>query len=88
MFTVSGQQFCKESIKLQTRIIFERCYSVFHYCLLACRYVMLQKSILSKPKWVEQAVVWGARSPPYPPPPPPSRRDCTGVSYEDSLETG
>ena len=34
--------------------------------LLSCRNVMLQKSILSKPKWGAQAVVWGAR-PPAPP---------------------
>ena len=31
--------------------MFENYYSVFHYCLLSCRYVMLQKSILSEPKW-------------------------------------
>ena len=30
---------------------FENFSSFFHYCMLSCRYVMLQKSILSKPKW-------------------------------------
>ena len=40
---VGGQQFHKESRKLQTRIMFERYCSIFHYCLLFCRYVMFQK---------------------------------------------
>ena len=48
---VVGQQFRQESKKLQTRIIFERYYFFIHYCPLSCRYVMLQKSILSKSKW-------------------------------------
>ena len=43
---VGGQQFYKESRKLQARIIFEHYYYFFHYCLLSCRNVMLQKSIL------------------------------------------
>ena len=40
--------------------MFKRYYFFFHYCLLFCRYVMLQKRILSKPKWGAQAVVRGA----------------------------
>ena len=44
-------------------IIFEHCYSLFHYCLLFCRYVMLRKRILSKPKWEAQAVVRGGTAP-------------------------
>ena len=48
---VVGQQFSKRSRKLQTRIMFENYYFFFHYCLLSCRYAMLQKSILNKPKW-------------------------------------
>ena len=52
---VGGQQLCEESKKLQTRIIFERNYSFFYYCLLSCRCVMLQKSILSKLKWRDTA---------------------------------
>ena len=48
---VGGQQFCKKSRKLKTKIIFEHYYSFFHYCLLFCHYVLLEKSILSKPKW-------------------------------------
>ena len=47
---VGGQQFCKQSRKLQTRIMFENYYSFFHYCVLSCRYVMLQKSIMNEPK--------------------------------------
>ena len=78
------QQFRKESRKLQTRINFKRYYFFFHYCLLSCRYGMLQKSILSKPKWEghkqllggAQAVVRGAR----PPCPPPPRSDGTGCA--------
>ena len=31
--------------------MFENYYSFFHYCLLSCRYAMLQKSILNEPKW-------------------------------------
>ena len=41
----------------------ERNYSFFHLCMLFCRYVMFQNSILSKPKWGAQAVVRGARPP-------------------------
>ena len=63
---VGGQQFRKESRKLQMRIKIERYYSFFHYCLLSCRYVMLQIRVLNKPKW-------GA-SPPLP------RSDGTGPS--------
>ena len=37
---VGGQQFRKQWRKLQTRIVFERYYSFFHYCPLSCRYVM------------------------------------------------
>ena len=39
------------------RIMFERYYSFFHYCVLSCRFVMFQKCILCKPKW-------GGHSPP------------------------
>ena len=31
--------------------MFENYYSFFHYCLLSCRYAMIQKSILNEPKW-------------------------------------
>ena len=31
--------------------MFENYYSFFHYCLLSCRYAMIQKSILIEPKW-------------------------------------
>ena len=48
------------------RIIFERCYSFFHYCLSSYPYVMFQKRILSKPKWEAQAVARG-HGPPGPP---------------------
>ena len=65
--TVGRQQFCDESRKLQKRIIFERYYFFFHYYLLSCRYVMLQRSILSKPKWGAQAFIMGARPPLAPP---------------------
>ena len=44
----------------------EHYYVFFHYCLLFYRYMMLQKRILSKPKWRAQAVVRGARPPGYP----------------------
>ena len=64
---VGGQRFCKESKKLQTRIIFERSDSFFYYCLLSCRHVMFQKSILSKLKWGAQAVVRGGTAPSCPP---------------------
>ena len=37
--------------------MFKRNYSFLHHCLLFCRYVMLQKRILSKPKWGAQAPV-------------------------------
>ena len=43
--------------------MFENYYSFFHYFLLSCRYVMLQNSILSKPKWGAQAVVRGGTAP-------------------------
>ena len=59
---VGGLQFCRIE-KLQTRIIFERNDSFFYCCLLSCRYVMLQKSILSKLKWGAQAVVRGGHGP-------------------------
>ena len=68
---VGGQQFRKEWRKLKTRIMLERYYSFFHYCLLSYRYIMFQKRILSKPKWRAQAVVRGAR------PPWPTRSDGT-----------
>ena len=45
---IASQQFCKESRKLQTRIMPERYCSFFHYYLLSCRYVLFQKRILSK----------------------------------------
>ena len=38
-------------------------YSFFHYCLLSCRYAMLQKSIMNEPKWGAQAVVRGDGAP-------------------------
>ena len=68
---VGCHNLCKESRKFQTRIIFERYYSFFCYCLLSCRNVMLRKSILCKPKWGwggAQEVVRGARPPPPGPP--------------------
>ena len=62
--TVGCQQFHKESRKFQTRIMFVRYYSFFHYCLLSCRYVMFHKHIPSKPKWGgAQAVVRGSTAP-------------------------
>ena len=36
---IGGQQFCKESRKLQTKISFEDHYSIFRYRLLSCCYV-------------------------------------------------
>ena len=44
--------------------MFEHYYSFFHYWLLSCRYVMLEKSILNKPKWGAQTVVREGRIPP------------------------
>ena len=46
-------------------MMFESYYSFFHHCRLSCRYVMLQKSILSKPKWGRgtQAVAGGYGAP-------------------------
>ena len=61
--TVGRQQFREKSRKLQKIIIFERYYFFSHYCLLSCRYVMLQRSILSKPKWGAQAAVRGSTAP-------------------------
>ena len=44
--------------------MFENYYSFFHYCLLSCRYAMIQKSILNEPKWGgAQAVVRGDGAP-------------------------
>ena len=43
--------------------MFENFYSFFHYCLLSCRYVMLNKSILIESEWGAQAVVRGGRRP-------------------------
>ena len=43
--------------------MFKNYYSFSHYCVLSCRYVMLQKVILSKPKWGAQAVVRGGTAP-------------------------
>ena len=60
---VGGRQFRKESRKLQTGIIVKRYYFFFNYCLLSCRYVMLQKRTPSKPKWGAQAVVKGGMAP-------------------------
>ena len=51
--------------------MFKRNYSFLHYCQLFCRYVMLQKRILSKPKWGAQAAARGGGRTPPPPPPPP-----------------
>ena len=74
---VGGQQFCKQSGKLQTRIMFENYYSFVHYCLLSSRYVMLQKSILNEIKWGAQAVVKGGRRP------WPHRSDGSGYQYKN-----
>ena len=52
--------------KLQTRIISERYYSFFHYCLLQCRYVMLQKVFWVNRDGEAQAVVMGG-APPFRP---------------------
>ena len=76
---VGGQQFCKQSRKLQTKIMFENYYSFFHYCLLSCRYAMLQKSILNESKWGAQAVVRGGRRP------WPHRSDGTGYQYKKMI---
>ena len=46
--------------------MFENYYSFFHYCLLSCCYVMLQKSILNEPKWGALAVVRGGGRRPWP----------------------
>ena len=43
--------------------MFENYHSFFHYCLLSCRYVVLEKSILNGPKWGVQAVVGGNGAP-------------------------
>ena len=43
--------------------MFENYYSFFHYCLLFCRYAILQKSILNEPKCGAQAVVKGDGAP-------------------------
>ena len=45
------------------KIVFEHYYSCFHYCLLSCPYVMLQKSISSKQNRGAQAVVRGGTAP-------------------------
>ena len=56
--------------------MFENYYFFFHYCLLSSRYVMLQKSILSKPKWGGiQAVIRGGYGAPGP-------RDSDGTGYQ------
>ena len=58
--------------------MFENYYSFFHYCLLSCRYVMIQKSILNEPKWGgAQAVVRGGRRL------WPHRSDGTGYNYKE-----
>ena len=61
---VGGLQFPNELRKLQTRIIFERSYSFFHYCLLSCYSVMFQRLIPSKLKWEAQAFVREGKAPP------------------------
>ena len=67
MYIVVGyQKSCKDWRKFQIRIIFERYYSFFRYCLLSYRYVMLQKSILSKPKWGSEEVSGGTSPGPHP----------------------
>ena len=43
--------------------MFENYYYFFHYCLWSCRYVMLQKSILSKPKWGHKQSLGGYGAP-------------------------
>ena len=58
--------------KRQGRIIFERNYPYFHYCLLlSCRYVMLQKYYFEETKMGEgTSSRWdGGSTPPCPPPP-------------------
>ena len=45
------------------RIMFENYYSVFHYCLLSCGYVMLQKSILNELKWGHKQSLGGDGTP-------------------------
>ena len=73
---VGGQQFCKQSRKLHTRIMFENYYSFVHYCLLSCRYAMLQKSILNELKWGGTSSRLGGRRP------LPHRSDGTGYQYK------
>ena len=60
---VGGHEFRKEWRNLQTKIMFEHYYSFFRYCLFSCRYVMFQKSILSKPKWGNKQWLAGPRPP-------------------------
>ena len=64
--------------------MFKRNYSFLHYCQLFCRYVMLQKRILSKPKWGAQAAARGGGRTPPPPPPPPNS-DGTAISSTASI---
>ena len=73
---VGGQQLCKQSRKLQTRIMFENHYFFVHYCLLSCRYAMLQKSILNEPKLGGTSSRLGGRRP------LPHRSDGTGYQYK------
>ena len=46
--------------------MYERYDFFFHFYLLSCRYVMLQKSILSKPKWGGTRSHKGGHRPPGP----------------------
>ena len=72
---VGRQQFREESRKLQKRIMFEHYYFFFHFYLSLCRYVLLQRRILSKPKW-------GAR----PPCPPHSDGTASGTILKRTVQ--
>ena len=60
--------------------MFEHYYSFFHYCLLSCRYVMLQKSILRNQNGRHKQLL-GGHSPPGPPPP-----GSDGTEYKSTFE--
>ena len=79
---VGGQIFCKQSRKLQTRIMFENYYSFVHHCLLSCRYAMLQKSILNELKWGGTSSRLGGRRP------LPHRSDGTAYQYKKGYLIG
>ena len=75
---VGWQQFREAWRKLHTKIGFERYYSFFHYCLLFCRYVMLQKIVRVNRNGGAKAVLGGGTAP-LAPPPPPERWHCLVV---------